>query len=46
MYKYQLNVYNEITKYILKKKNYHLCSGDDALKTVNNMYKILNHEKI
>ena len=46
MYKYQLNVYDEITKYITKKKDYHLCSGDDALKTIINMHKVLNNEKI
>ncbi len=42
---YQLNVYKELLKF-LDKKNYYLCSGKDALKTINNMYKILNDKKI
>lgn len=42
---YQLNVYNELIKFFVK-KNYFLCSGKDALKTINNMYKILNDKKI
>ncbi len=44
-YKYQMNVYDELIKYILKKKFY-LCSGKEALKTLDNMYKVLNNEKI
>jgi len=42
---YQLNVYNELIKFF-GKKNYFLCSGKDALKTINNMYKVLNDKKI
>ncbi len=42
---YQLNVYKELLKFF-KKKSYFLCSGKDALKTINNMYKILNDKKI
>lgn len=42
---YQFNVYNELLNF-LKKKKYFLCNGKDALKTINNMYKILNVKKI
>ena len=45
MDKYQLNVYNELSKHI-SKKTYHLCSGTVALKTINNMHKVLYNEKI
>jgi len=42
--RYQMNVYDEFIKYISKKK-YNLCTGKEALKTTNNMYKVLNSEK-
>jgi len=45
MRRYQMNVYDELSKYFLK-KNFHLCSGKNALKTIDNMYKVLYNEKI
>lgn len=44
MRRYQLNVYDQISNYLNKKK-YYLCMGKDALKTLNNMYKVLKNEK-
>ena len=45
MHRYQMNVYDELSKYLLK-KNFYLCSGKEALKTIENMYKVLYNEKI
>lgn len=45
MDKYQLVFYDEVYKNILKKKS-HLCSGQQAFRTLKNMSKILNNANI